>query len=188
MKPDLEALLRLPVFPGHPTGALLALGSGSRRPAAPGVARLARSVLSGVPHVRSTCPAVSATRYGFPELNIEARCGRDELRCCSGAASAIRETRASTCVCATPRTPGCRCDRAASIMRIETYELGSDRRVPLFSAMRPRCPRPDGFAAITEDARTATRTVVHRPAIGSSTVMADSADCGDWSRATRSKE
>lgn len=73
LKPDLEALVRLPSFPGHPHGALLALASGSKPNRRSGaVLKLDESgLVAGEP-----CP-YDLTRFyvslesRFPALNIE---------------------------------------------------------------------------------------------------------------------
>ena len=72
-KPDLEALALLPPWPGHPHGAILALGSGSR-PTREGGVLLgldAQGCIAGEP-ARINLSALYATlRVRFADLNIE---------------------------------------------------------------------------------------------------------------------
>jgi hypothetical protein len=72
-KPDLEALVRLPAFSGYASGALLALGSGSRRnrrrgallPLAPD------GTISGAASLVDLSPLLAPLESEFPSLNIE---------------------------------------------------------------------------------------------------------------------
>ena len=73
LKPDLEALVRLPSFPGYPPGALLALASGSRPNRRTGVVleldesgRIARE-----PRPYDLTSLYSSLESRFPALNIE---------------------------------------------------------------------------------------------------------------------
>lgn len=68
-KPDLEALALLPPFTGHPCGALLALGSGSR----PQRQRAALLVPGEAcaPQVVDFAPLYAPLRARYPKLNIE---------------------------------------------------------------------------------------------------------------------
>jgi len=72
-KPDLEALALLPPSAGHPHGALLALGSGSRPNRQQGfVARVDGSgALDGAPAVIDLADLYQPLRSEFADLNIE---------------------------------------------------------------------------------------------------------------------
>jgi len=72
-KPDLEALVRLPPFPGYPSGALLALASGSRPNRQSGVllGLDAAGALSGTPASVDLCALYAPLQCRFPALNIE---------------------------------------------------------------------------------------------------------------------
>jgi hypothetical protein len=73
LKPDLEALVRLPSFPGYPHGALLALASGSRPNRRTGaVVKLDESgLIAGEPCPCDLTPFYSSLESKFPALNIE---------------------------------------------------------------------------------------------------------------------
>ena len=73
LKPDLEALVRLPSFPGYPHGALLALASGSRPNRRTGVVlKLDESGrVAGDPCPYDLTPFYSSLESRFPALNIE---------------------------------------------------------------------------------------------------------------------
>ena len=81
-KPDVEALAQLPAFPGCPSGALFALGSGSRPNRNTGVLMTLGpdgSVKGAVQHIDLT-PLYASLRDQFTEINIEgALAGADEL-------------------------------------------------------------------------------------------------------------
>jgi Family of unknown function (DUF6929) len=82
-KPDLEALTLLPAFGDYPHGALLALGSGSRRNRRMGaLLRLdARGAVRGAPCAVDLSPMLAPLDDEFPKLNIEgAVVVGDELR------------------------------------------------------------------------------------------------------------
>jgi hypothetical protein len=72
-KPDLEALAALPAFSGHPFGALLAVGSGSRRNRQRalllGLDR--HGAIDGPVHQVDIEPLYEPLRAQFPDLNIE---------------------------------------------------------------------------------------------------------------------
>ena len=72
-KPDLETLAELPPLPGCPFGALLALGSGSRRTRETGVlmALDAAGALSGRMAYIDLSQFYAPLRAQFPDLNIE---------------------------------------------------------------------------------------------------------------------
>jgi hypothetical protein len=72
-KPDCEALLRLPAFAGHPDGALLALGSGSRcsRQRAAWMALHADGDVHGPAQVVDLAPLFEPLRAQIADLNIE---------------------------------------------------------------------------------------------------------------------
>ncbi len=73
LKPDLEALIRLPSFPGYPHGALLALASGSKPNRRAGVVLKldASSRVAGEPRPYDLTPFYSSLESRFPALNIE---------------------------------------------------------------------------------------------------------------------
>lgn len=73
LKPDLEALVRLPPFAGHPDGALLALASGSKPNRRTGVllGLDASGALSGAPRPVNLSAPYAALQARFPGLNIE---------------------------------------------------------------------------------------------------------------------
>lgn len=73
LKPDLEALVRLPGFPGYPHGALLALASGSKPNRRTGIVlKLDESGrMAGVPCPYDLTPFYSLLENRFPALNIE---------------------------------------------------------------------------------------------------------------------
>ena len=82
-KPDLEALTLLPAFGDYPHGALLALGSGSRRNRRMGalLGLDAQGAVRGSPHVVDLSPILAPLDDEFPALNIEgAVVSGDELR------------------------------------------------------------------------------------------------------------
>ena len=72
-KPDFEALTLLPAFEDYPHGALLALGSGSRRNRRIGalVGLDACGTLRGSPHVVDLSPLLVPLDDAFPKVNIE---------------------------------------------------------------------------------------------------------------------
>jgi hypothetical protein len=72
-KADLESLTVLPPFPGHPTGALLALGSGSRpqRQRAALMSLDREGALDGVVRQIDLWPLYAPLREQHPLLNIE---------------------------------------------------------------------------------------------------------------------
>ena len=72
-KPDLEAITQLPPFGNCPNGALLALGSGSKRNRCRGaLLRLdARGIISGAPHLLDVSPLFEELERHCPALNIE---------------------------------------------------------------------------------------------------------------------
>jgi len=73
LKPDLEALVRLPSFPGYPHGALLALASGSKRNRNAGVVlKLDGSgLIVGEPFLYDLTSFYAQLENRFPALNIE---------------------------------------------------------------------------------------------------------------------
>lgn len=73
LKPDLEALVRLPPFAGHPDGALLALASGSKPNRCTGVllGLDASGALRGPPRTVDLSAPYVALQTRFPALNIE---------------------------------------------------------------------------------------------------------------------
>ncbi|WP_313920689.1 hypothetical protein [Tahibacter sp.] len=79
-KRDLEALVRLPPFPSHRTGALLAFASGSRPNRQTGVLLGLddSGAPSGTPHRVDLSPLYAPLKRRFPALNIEgaALCGQ----------------------------------------------------------------------------------------------------------------
>lgn len=72
-KPDLESLALLPAFPGHPCGALLAIGSGSRpnRQRAVRIGLDAYGELVGPPQHFDVSGLFDAIRAHIPDVNIE---------------------------------------------------------------------------------------------------------------------
>jgi len=72
-KPDLEALAHLPAFAGHPFGALLAIGSGSRANRCRGVliALDATGGIQGAGRHLDLAPLFEPLRARFAQLNIE---------------------------------------------------------------------------------------------------------------------
>ena len=72
-KPDFEALTLLPAFGAYPHGALLALGSGSRRNRRMGalLGLDERGAVRGSPHVVDFSPLLAPLGEQFPALNIE---------------------------------------------------------------------------------------------------------------------
>jgi len=72
-KPDLEAITQLPAFGDCPNGALLALGSGSKRNRCSGaLLRLdARGVIDGGPRLLDVTPLFEELERHCPALNIE---------------------------------------------------------------------------------------------------------------------
>lgn len=72
-KPDTEALVRLPALPGAPHGALLALGSGSRKNRQQGACwALERDgTLAGLPRSVDLAPLYAPLHRHFGELNLE---------------------------------------------------------------------------------------------------------------------
>lgn len=73
LKPDLEALLLLPTAPGHPYGALMAMGSGSRpnRQQAVALALDELGRLTGAASTIDLADLYQPLRSSFPDLNIE---------------------------------------------------------------------------------------------------------------------
>jgi hypothetical protein len=73
LKPDLEALVRLPGFPGYPYGALLALASGSRPNRRTGVVLEldGSGRVAGEPRPYDLAPFYSSLESKFPALNVE---------------------------------------------------------------------------------------------------------------------
>lgn len=73
LKPDLEALVRLPPFAGYPGGALLALPSGSRPNRQTGalLGLQASGALSGDPRAVDLSALYAPLLLRFPALNIE---------------------------------------------------------------------------------------------------------------------
>lgn len=80
LKPDLEALVRLPPFAGHPHGALLALASGSKPNRRTGVllGLDASGALRGPPRPVDLSAPYAALQARFPGLNIEGAVVRGE--------------------------------------------------------------------------------------------------------------
>jgi hypothetical protein len=72
-KPDLEVLLRLPHLPGHEHGALLALGSGSRKPRRRGALLRLDTMGHAVGPVQEVdaAPLFERLQKSFDELNLE---------------------------------------------------------------------------------------------------------------------
>jgi hypothetical protein len=72
-KPDLEALTALPMFPGYPFGALLAVGSGSRstRQRAALIPLGSHGGLAGPAKQIDLAPLLAPLRSHFSDLNIE---------------------------------------------------------------------------------------------------------------------
>jgi hypothetical protein len=72
-KPDCEALLLLPAFAGYPCGALLALGSGSRRSRERGalLALDAAGEIQGTARTVDLTPLFAPLHELIPDLNIE---------------------------------------------------------------------------------------------------------------------
>jgi hypothetical protein len=82
-KPDFEALTKLPAYGDYPHGALLALGSGSRRNRRTGALLQldAQGAVRGSPRVVDLSPILACLDDKFPALNIEgAVVSGDELR------------------------------------------------------------------------------------------------------------
>lgn len=81
-KPDFEALLQLPAFGDHTHGALLALGSGSKRNRRMGalLGLNSKGAVHGAPHIVDLSPILAPLNDQFVALNIEgAIIARDEL-------------------------------------------------------------------------------------------------------------
>jgi hypothetical protein len=72
-KPDLEAITRLPAFGGHPNGALLALGSGSKRKRHRGalLGLDAHGNIEGAPRIVDCSLLFAVLDREIPALNIE---------------------------------------------------------------------------------------------------------------------
>ena len=156
-KPDLEALALLPAGPGHPFGALIAFGSGSRpnRQRAALLALTAQGEVDGPPHAVDLAPLYRPLRATFDDLNIEgafvvgdAMCLLQRGNAHAGVNACVRfELDAFVAWLHGDAPP-------PTVASIAHFELGSIDGVPL--GFTDGTPLPDGgwlFSAAAEDTR-----------------------------------
>jgi hypothetical protein len=156
-KPDLEAITSLPPFGDYPNGALLALGSGSKRNRRRGaLLRLdARGVIDGAPRVIDVAPLFDELDHHCPALNIEgAVVIGDELRLLQRANK--KHPLNAIVRYALPAILGALADGPAigaiAPAAISSFDLGAIGGVPL--SFTDGASLPDGamvFSAVAED-------------------------------------
>ena len=155
-KPDLEALTRVPPFEGHPHGALLALGSGSRRNRRLGalLAPDAQGNLRGPAHIVDLTPLLAPLDNMFGKLNIEgAVVTGDRLRLFQrgnkrNSENAIIQFRLSAVLGALRSAAA----HAIEPLAIDRFDLGQIDGIPL--CFTDAAALPDGdmiFTAVAED-------------------------------------
>ncbi len=156
-KPDYESLARLPALPGHPTGALLALGSCSRPNRCEGIlARLdARGRLDGTLARVELEPLRAALEERFGRLNIEGALTLDDelVLLQRGNKGDRRNARIRFRLARVLESLGAgRPPGVEALIRIDPLELGAVGDVPL--GLSDGAALPDGrmvFTAIAED-------------------------------------
>lgn len=182
-KPDFEALTRLPPFPGSPSGALLALGSGSTPNRRIGALLSVGSSgeIVGAPRSIDCADVYVALERDVPALNIEGavvvldrlrllhRASRNAARSAfiDLALAGVLQSLASS----TPVDP-------AMIAGVHFVDLGSVNGVPL--GFTDGAALPDGwlvFAAVAEDA---ANPYEDGPCVGAAIGLADPAGRVRW--------
>jgi hypothetical protein len=155
-KPDLEALTRVPPFEGHPHGALLALGSGSRRNRRLGalLALDAQGSLRGPAHIVDLTPLLAPLDNMFGKLNIEgAVVTGDRLRLFQrgnkrNSENAIIQFRLSAVLGALRSAAA----HAIEPLAIDRFDLGRIDGIPLSFTDAAALPGGDMvFTAVAED-------------------------------------
>lgn len=157
LKPDMEALLLLPPFGSFACGALLAMGSGSRRNRQQGAlfALDAQGAVEGRPRLIDFSPMLAALRTQVGELNIEgALLTQDRFMLLQrgnkggGVNASISMSRAELLAALAEANP------VAEIRsEVRRYELGSMNGIPF--GFTDGAALPDGrivFTAVAEDA------------------------------------
>jgi hypothetical protein len=135
-KRDLESIALLPAFPGYPHGALLALGSGSRKKRSAGaiVALDARQAVVGDPMLIDLAPLYAPLAREFGDLNIEGAfvTGHHVALLQRGVGGEARNARARVRLAplleaiATGRPPP-----SSAVQDVTDYELGKIDGIPL---------------------------------------------------------
>jgi uncharacterized protein DUF6929 len=155
-KPDLEALVRLPAFAGYPQGALLALGSGSKRKRRRGalLGLAADGAVGGAPRPVDLTPILEPLEGTFSGLNIEgAIVIGDELRLFQrGNKRQMRNAVIRFGLAAVVDTLNLGRSEAIEPLGIQPFELGQVGGIPL--SFTDAAALPDGsvvFTAVAED-------------------------------------
>jgi hypothetical protein len=176
-KPDLEALTLLPAFGDYPDGALLALGSGSKRNRRMGalLGLDAQGAVQGAARVVDLSPILSSLDDEFSALNIEgAVIGGGELRLFQRgnkkhAANAIIRFRLS------PVLDALRSEHASAIKpaAVYPYDLGEIDGIPF--CFTDAAALPDGDMVFTAVAENTDNPYDDGPCVGAAIGIADGA-------------
>lgn len=155
-KPDLEALTLLPAYGAYPQGALLALGSGSRRNRRAGalLGLDAQGAVRGTPHIVDLSPILSPLDDKFSALNIEgAVVSGNELRLFQrgnkrNSENAIIRFQLSTLLDALSSEPA----GAIKPSAVNLFDLGQIDGIPFCFTDAAALPNGDMvFTAVAED-------------------------------------
>lgn len=178
-KPDLEALARLPPFPGHPAGALFALASGSKPNRQIGVLMGLDDdgVLVGAPRPVDLSSLYAPLHRRFPALNLEGAvvCDRHLVllqRASGGHAEnalirlALADVLEALCVADPLRLPELLHD-------VQTVDLGGIDGVPL--GFTDAAALPDGRLVFSAVAESVDDTYHDGPCVGAAVGLLDAA-------------
>ena len=170
LKPDLEALVRLPAFPGYAHGALLALASGSKPNRRTGVVleldESGRVVKE--PRPCDLTPFYSSLESRFPALNIEgAVVLGDELVLLQRASKTQPENALisfSLFAIFRAMNPATSPTRLIEARRVQILDLGMIGRVPL--SFTDGATLPDGRIVFSAVAENTEDTYLDGPCLG----------------------
>jgi hypothetical protein len=174
-KPDFEALVRLPAFGAYRNGALLALGSGSRRNRRLGALLELdpRGAVLGLPRVVDLSPLLDPLEGAFPALNIEGAVAiGDELRLFQrgnkrNSANAIVRFRLDDVLAVLGSSRG----GAVDLLGVETIDLGQIDGIPY--GITDAAALPDGAMIMTAVAENTDNAYDDGPCAGAVVAIAD---------------
>lgn len=177
-KPDLEALTLLPSMPGYPAGALLALGSGSRRNRRTGalLALDARGAVMGDAHLIDLSGVIAALHERLGKVNIEGAVVPDKqlerlLLLQRGNHPHSRNALVGVSLAAVLQRPES-APGAGCPMDIRDVDLGTIDGIPL--CFTDGAALPDGSLVFTAIAEAATDSYEDGPCVGAAIGVAGS--------------